>query len=241
MFYREPKPVSSVEHASWRLKAGDYGFAASTAFVPVVIGEMAAAARNYPLVFAGRDATPLAIMGLEQGNLFVEDGRWRPDTYVPAYVRRYPFGFLATRDPDGFVLALDVGSDRIVREGGDGDPLFDAGAPTPMLREALQFCDAFQREAEATQAFGEALQARDLLIERRADATLASGRKLVLEGFKVIDGEAFQNLPDDVVVSWHRKGWLALANSHLSSLDRFSDLLIRQQARGGPEDRTAAG
>lgn len=231
LFYREPRPVSSVEHAAWRLKAGDHAFAASTAYVPIVVGEMAAASRSYPIVFAGDEASPLALTGLERDNLFVRDGGWDPDAYVPAYVRRYPFGFLATRDPNGFVLGLDMASDRVVREGDEGEPLFEDGKPAPILRDALWFCDAFQGEADATRAFSEALKARNLLVERRADATLPDGRKLALEGFRIIDAEAFQALPDDAILDWHRNGWLALAHFHLASLDRFSSLLARRQAR----------
>ncbi|MBL7537613.1 SapC family protein, partial [Escherichia coli] len=63
LFYRDPQPLSAAAHADWRLLAGDAGFAAEAPFVPLVIGEMAAAARTYPVVFAGGDAQPLAILG----------------------------------------------------------------------------------------------------------------------------------------------------------------------------------
>lgn len=71
----------------------------------------------------------------------------------------------------------------------------------------------------------------DLLIDRRADATLPDGRKLGLEGFQIVDAEKFAGLADDVVLDWHRKGWLALVHFHLSSLERFSALLTLQAAR----------
>lgn len=231
LFYVRPQPVSSIDHAAWRLKAGDFAFAAETAFVPVVVGEIAMAARNYPIVFAGGDNSPLALTGLERANLFVEEGRWEPDAYVPAYARRYPFGFMATPDPQGFVLALDVASDRVVQEGEDGAALFEDGKPAAVLTEAMRFCDAFQGEAEATRAFCDALQTQGLLVDRRADATLPDGRKLGLDGFRIIDAAAFAKLPGDVVLDWHSKGWLALVHFHLASLDRFPGLLTRHRSR----------
>ncbi|WP_292225339.1 SapC family protein [Brevundimonas sp.] len=245
LFYSQPQPLSPALHADWRLKDGDAAFAAQTPFVPVVVGELAAAARTYPVVFAGGDAQPLAVLGLEQRNLFVDAGQWAKDAYVPAYVRRYPFGFIATTNPEGFALAIDAGTDRVDQTGGEGAPLFDEGQPTDLTRQALAFCDAFQGEAAATNAFAKALTTEGLLIERRADATLPDGRKLAVGGFQIVDADRFAALPDATVVDWHRKGWLALVHFHLASLERFSVLLDRQQAvvgvsqQNGSEDRVA--
>lgn len=228
LFYREPQPLSSSVHSAWRLKDGDASFAAEAPYVPIVAGELAAAARDYPVVFAAGDAQPIAVLGLERRNLFVEDGRWARDAYVPAYVRRYPFGFIATVNPDGFALAIDAASDRVVQSGDEGAALFEDGKPSELTKQALSFCDAFQAEAKATRDFAEALKTQDLLIDRRADATLPDGRKLGLEGFQVVDAEKFSKLPDEVVLEWHNNGYLALVHFHLASLERFSNLLNRQ-------------
>ena len=231
IFYRDPVPLSSTAHATWCLADGDASFAAEAPFVPIVVGELAASARSYPIVFAAGDAQPVAVLGLERANLFVTDGQWAEDAYLPAYVRRYPFGFIATTNPDGFALAIDAGSDRVAQSGDDGAALFEDGKPSALTRQALAFCDAFQSEAAATRAFAEALKAQDLLIDRRADATLPDGRKLGLDGFQIVDAEKFGALADDVVLDWHSRGWLALVHFHLASLERFSSLLARQSKR----------
>lgn len=228
LFYRKPQPLNSSVHSAWRLKQGDASFAAEAPYVPIVVGELAAAARDYPIVFAAGDAQPIAVLGLERRNLFVEDGRWTQGAYAPAYVRRYPFGFIATVNPDGFALAIDAASDRVVQSGDEGAALFEDGKPSELTKQALAFCDAFQAEARATRAFAEALKTQDLLIDRRADATLPDGRKLGLEGFQVVDVEKFSKLPDEVVLEWHNNGYLASIYFHLASLERFSNLLNRQ-------------
>ncbi|WP_333837449.1 SapC family protein [Novosphingobium sp.] len=232
LFYKAVRPLHASAHASWRLKNGDAGFAAETPFVPIVAGELAAAARDYPVVFAADSAQPLAILGLERRNLFVEDGRWLADAYVPAYVRRYPFAFVATVNPDGFALAIDAGSDRVVQAGDEGDDegvaLFENGAPSALTKQALEFCAAFGREVELTALFTTALKEKELLIDRRADATLPDGRKLGLDGFQIVDAEKFAALDDETIVAWQRNGLLALIHFHLASLDRFRALLDRQ-------------
>lgn len=228
LFYREPQPLNSSVHSDWRLKEGDASFAADAPYVPIVIGELASASRDYPIVFAAGDAQPIAVLGLERRNLFVEDGRWVKDAYIPAYVRRYPFGFIATVNPDGFALAIDAGSDRVVQSAEEGAALFEDGKPSALTRQALAFCDAFGREADATRLFATALREKDLLIDRRADATLPDGRKLGLDGFQIVDAEKFAKLDDETILAWHRQGLLALVHFHLASLERFSNLLHRQ-------------
>jgi hypothetical protein len=235
LFYRDPVPLSGQLHSEWRLIDGDVGFAADTPYIPLVLAEIAAASRDYPVVFTTSDAHPIAVLGLERVNLFVEDGRWDASAYVPAYVRRYPFAFMSTREPNGFCLAIDAASERVAREGEAGAVLFEGDAPSPMTRQALEFCAAFGRDATATEEFARALKAHDLLIDRRADATLPDGRKFGLQGFQIIDREKLAALDDVVVLAWHRAGYLSLIYFHLASLDRFSALLARQAARLGAQ------
>lgn len=227
-FYRDPRPLSREAHAAWRLIEGDAGFAADAAFVPIVAAEFARAGQSYPVVFASPGAVPVAVLGLEQRNLFVREGQWANETYVPAYVRRYPFGFVATEEPGSFILAIDAGSDRVTEDGEAGLALFEDGEPAERTRQALAFCDAYQAESEATRAFAEALKAHDLLIERRADATLPDGRTFGLQGFQIVDPAKFAALDDATVLDWHKNGWLALVHFHLASLERFQTLVARQ-------------
>lgn len=231
LFYRHPTALSSIAHASWKLRDGDFDFAAQVNSVPVVVGEFAVASRTYPIVFAGTDAAPLALLGLEQENLFVNKGEWSADKYVPAYVRRYPFVFMHTTNPDGFALAIDTGSGRVAQDGAEGVPLFQDNQPAEVVRQAMQFCGAFTAEHQATRDFSEQLRSHDLLMDRQADVTLPNGRKLALQGFQVVDAEKFSALPEAVVIEWHRKGWLGLVHFHLASLGRFTDLLSKQGER----------
>lgn len=65
--------------------------------MPVSYTEFPLASRDYPLVFISSDQgssfVPMMVLGLAaRQNLFVmPDYTWDPHTYLPAYVRRYPF------------------------------------------------------------------------------------------------------------------------------------------------------
>ncbi|HEY4369624.1 MAG TPA: SapC family protein [Steroidobacteraceae bacterium] len=231
LFYRDAQLLSSIDHASWRLKRGDASFASAAPAVPIVVGEFQAALRNFPILFAqgGSEVGPIALLGLEQANLFVKDGKWAEGAYVPAYVRRYPFGFMA--HPQGFALAIDVASERVAKGGEEGDALFTGGEPSNVTKQALDFCHAYREEAATTAEFCRALRTQDLLTDRRADATLPSGHKVGIDGFQIVDAQKFAQLDDKHVLEWHRKGWLSLVHFHLASLERFEDLLARRSAR----------
>src|SRR5262245_41509961 len=101
-FYRNPVPLDPVRHAKAGLKnRDDFGFARGTNAIALTGAEFASAARAYPIVFsAAAPVVPFAVVGLRDGdNLFLDAaGNWREDTYIPAYVRRYPFIFFEIAD-----------------------------------------------------------------------------------------------------------------------------------------------
>lgn len=227
LFYSTPEVLSAERHAGLKLRAADHGFAAGTNAVPLVVIEFAAAMRHYPIVFAAIDGFPVALLGLEQGNRFVEDGVWADGGYVPAYVRRYPFIFVDRED--SFTLAIDRAAAQISET--EGQLLFEDGKPSAQVESMLGFCRDFHGAHLQTRAFAEAITARDLLVDQHADAELLSGRRMRLSGFKVVDRAKFEALPDDVVLEWHRKGWLALLHFHFASLERFADLMALEDRR----------
>jgi hypothetical protein len=231
LFYADPVPLAAARHADWRLLAGRAEFAAQATAIPLVATDIAAASRYYPILFTAGVASPVALVGLERLNLFIEDGQWTAGTYVPAYVRRYPFVLIEANDKSGFALAIDQESRLIAREGAIGEPLFEGSEPSAMTKRALEFCRLFNADFEAMRVFAQALIDARLLVARKADVTLPGGRKLEVAGFTVVDPEAFAALPEETVVAWHRKGWLALIHFHLASLERFTDLLDRQSRR----------
>ncbi|WP_275504301.1 SapC family protein [Sphingomonas pollutisoli] len=232
---RSLEPLSPERHAAWRLKTADFGFAREAPFIPVVVSEFARAARTYPIVFSASDPSPLALLGIDRANLFLGDASgdaatpgivWR-EGYVPAYVRRYPFGYLRVGESDRFVLGIDPGCEAICTDGTEGQPLFEDGAPAAIVQTALAICQAFQGQAEASMAFVRALEDRGLLVERTAELTLDGGGRHRLTGFRIVDRAKFDALDGPTIVEWHAKGWLEAVSFHLASLDLLAALVRR--------------
>lgn len=237
LFYRQPELLTAAQHGGLRLHPGGFGFAGESNAIPLTSIEFGAAMRYYPIVFAAGDGFPVAILGLNRSNGFIDDDKWADDCYIPAYVRRYPFVFV-DRSQDSFILAIDRAAPHFA--GGDGGtPLFSDGEPTKIVSDVLTFCRDFHGAHIQTDAFVEALLAQDLLVDQRADARLDSGQTFMLSGFKIVDRTKFEALSDELVLDWHRKGWLALIHFHFLSLDRFADLLTRAGKTGCVTDTVA--
>lgn len=230
LFYKSPRVLTPAAHGNCSLRASnDFRFAADTNAIPLVAEEIALAARHYPVVFSD-EATPhpVAILGLRgQRNLFVDsDGRWRAGSYVPAYVRRYPFIFLENESRAELTLCVDEAADAFGE--GQENPLFDAaGEATAFTRGVLGFCRDYHAQHLLAAELGRMLAQTDLLIEHRADVTLNDGQCLSLSGFKVIDSKRFDQLPDETFLAWRHKGWLPLIYSHFFSIGAWSALIDR--------------
>ncbi|MFJ6322008.1 MULTISPECIES: SapC family protein [unclassified Rhizobium] len=232
LFYKAPVVVCLEHHRDAGL-AGmpEYGFCRDAAAIPIVAGEFPAAMRHYPIVFAmDEQASPLALVGIRKGhNLFIErDGGWRSGSYLPAYVRRYPFIVLETPE-GGQLLTIDQASERFTPAGveqNDDHRIFDAqGQPTQLTRSAMDFCFAFQIDHTHTVTFAQALKSAGLLMPYHADFRLPDGARHLIDGFHAVNEKAFRALPADTVADWHVKGWLALVNFHLASMHSFQNLL----------------
>src|SRR6185436_2186295 len=109
--------------------------------IPLTASEMAHAARTYPIVFSGAAPTvPFAVVGLrDHENLFVDpQGVWRDDSYIPAYVRRYPFIFSEVPNSQQLVLCVDESADHFDAVS-SARPFFAEGKPVEALQRAFKF------------------------------------------------------------------------------------------------------
>jgi len=235
LFYTSPRPLEAGRHAKTTLSEDIHAqFAATANAIPLNIVEFAIAARHYPLVFSNTAPfLPVAITGLRTGtNAFLdaEGKRWARGCYVPAYVRRYPFILMENSEQQQFILCVDEAS-GFLSEKGDRRPFGDDAKPTEVTNQALEFCRAYHAQYEATQKFVAELAERGLLKDNSTEIRLADDRKIQMQGYKVIDREKFEELPDKVFLEWRAKNWLPVAYAHMTSLSNWPAVLQRAADR----------
>ncbi len=235
IFYNDPKLLSRDEHQALRLvDSSNYAFAQNVASVPLVISEFAVASAHYPIIFVqGTQATgakpnqPMAMALLstvaDQNDFVSADGTWRADTYIPAYVRRYPFVFASDGASDNLVLCADLSSDRLSED--EGEPLFTDGQPSETTSRVLTFCNDFQRDYAMTEQWMRKIVEMDLLTSQRLTITRTGKPSTVLDGLMLLDREKFRSLSDEQFIELRRGGCLGPIYAHLSSLHRLRQFI----------------
>jgi SapC len=244
LLYEKPVALSRDAHRHIRMRSnGSFSYAAGTNSVPLACSEFAAAATEYPIVFAideKNQSLPVALLGLRQDeNVFVsKEGAW-DSVYVPAFVRRYPFLLAEKPDPNDFTVCIDEAYAGF-GTGTDGDPLFsEDGAQAPALRQAIEFLNHFQGEFKRTQAFVERLKALDLLIPQVVKFTTNKATPSVLQGFAVVDEKRLTALDDKQLGELMRTGYLGWIHAHLISLGNVHRLSKRFELRLATDTKTA--
>jgi hypothetical protein len=225
LFYRNPVLLNAGQHAAVGLREiRDFSFARTANAIPVNLVEFPLVARHYPIAFvgSGNDLYPAAIVGLKEGNLFIDgEGQWKPGCYIPAYVRRYPFIF--ADDKDRGLLSLCVDDEVLTQKG--GQPLFEDDKPSAATDRALEFCKSYHAAALPTQEFAKAVMEQDVLSDRQATAQLNSGGSFVLTGFKTIDAEKLGKLSGEVLGQWNLMGWLQPVFTMAQSMTNWGELV----------------
>lgn len=220
MFYKNPVLLDGQKHKNLSLvKDFGLGFTNESNAVPVNLIELPQVAHFYPIAFSNDGmATPVAILGVRNDeNLFVnKKGEWVKDTYVPSYIRRYPFILTEVNDGQSLSLCIDK-TDGVTAENGN-NPLFDGEAnPTELAKNAMEFCKSYHAASLQTQEFSKALAASNLLVERTAELSVKGGQKISFSGFCIIDEEKFNKMDDATFAEWRQKGWIGAIYAHLFS------------------------
>ena len=84
LFYSRPVPLQADLHADLRILPGRLEFAAGITAIALVLGEFAVALHHFPFLFAGPGAVPMVAVGVSDQNLFIKDGLWEDEAYIPA-------------------------------------------------------------------------------------------------------------------------------------------------------------
>jgi hypothetical protein len=205
--------------------------------VPLGASEFAVAMRDYAIVFLRREHDgvhqAVAILGMKEGeNLYVmPDGRWDRRTYIPAYIRRYPFHVEVT----GAERSIWVDPAAVVD---DGERLFDeAGAPLQHWIVFERLLNEYEDELARAHRLGDKLHRLGVLAPFSLHADLSSGFSLSLDGMYRVDRERLAAIDPAALRELIGTGEMESVYAHLLSQENFRRLLSR---RGFFANRSAA-
>ena len=238
LFYNGLEPLSSETHRDWRIRAQDRApFLVGQHAIPVTVDEFPLVQRSMPIVFSvGDDAVPIALMGLNEGvNVFIDDeGKLTEQTtYVPAYVRRYPY-MLARLRPDATELSLCFDpTTETIGPFDEGERLFEDGQPSELTKNILAFNESFEQAGTRTANFMKELGELGLLMEGEVTIQQEGHEQpFIYRGFQMINEEKLVDMRGDQLRKMSQSGMLPLIYAHLFSLALMREIFARQVALG---------
>jgi len=220
-------------------------FAKDANALPITFSELPQACHSFPVVFTSHDEGKtygmVGVMGLTAGeNLFLENGGWKPGTYAPAYLRRYPFCMTRVRvdNVEQSQRIICVESECL---GEEGYSYFDAaGNPVPEWKDIEQFLHEFELDVDRTQEMCSILANFNLLEHFTAQATMTGGGSYELHGMFRVDPKRLEYLTANDLKTLLRKGIMGNIFIHLASINRFNSLLERKAELTARADTAAA-
>ena len=204
--------------------------------IPISYTEFTVACRDYPLVFTsgdeGKTYAPVAVLGLTNGeNLFLADGAWEKGTYVPAYVRRYPFCMARVNVDEVEQVDRLICVEKAFLDDA-GEIMFDAeGKPLPKWQPIEKLLQEYEADLERSREMSSILSDYALLEPLTMQAQTNAGAAMNLTGMYRVAEKKMEFLNAAQSKNLIKKGVMGRIYAHLISIDNFARLLDRKTAR----------
>ena len=223
--YKNLVVLDKEKHKSLKVKPMDsLDFAEGLAFVPVLANEVELVGQAFPIVFTKEEEPSLiALVSLGGESLAIKDGKWITG-YVPLFLRRYPFSLASTKEnPEQKLVLIDEDSKLVNKK--EGKSLFDKnGEATQTLTHAINFLNEFEKQAVITKNVAKLIADSGILEDREITVGEGEEAKTLVDGFRVVNREKLNELSDDVLADWVRKGIINMIEAHVKSLNHIDEL-----------------
>ena len=213
----------------------DLSHLANQHIVPINAREFAQASTSYPVVIVKDPESSryrsVVMLGLEAGeNLYYAEDKWNA-IYVPQSASMVPF--VLGLDPDKektLTACLDLDSPFV---GEDKDnALFDAeGNDTDYFKNIQESLGRLYDNEVSNENFIKELVDNDLLVELELQVGFNNNEHKKLVGLYGIDEKKLQNLSDDKVLDFHKRGIFIPIHAMLGSVGQVNRLAqLRNQS-----------
>ena len=235
--YGEIAPLQKTDSVLLPAPGTTPDFCRSVNALAISFSEFNLAGRDYPIVFASADSgntySPVIVLGLADAqNLFIGDsGEWDRSTYVPAFVRRYPFCIsrLIVEGEQRSEKVVCVATSYLDRQGA---PLFDAkGEPTPQWQAAERLLQEYENDLDTTAQMCAAFKELNLFSPFTFQIVQDEVPGLKLQGMHRIDEHKLKALKPVNHKALVASGLMGKIYAHFHSLENFARLYSRAVER----------
>ncbi|NQY65779.1 MAG: SapC family protein [Alteromonadaceae bacterium] len=222
-------PLKKEQHQNLKVSTKrDLSHVAKQHIVPVSAREYAQAATSYPILLVKEPGSTryrsVAMLGLEAGeNLYYEKDKWNA-IYVPLSVSMVPFALGLDPEKEKTLTAcIDLDSEFV---GEDKElALFDAdGSDSEFYKGVQESLGRLYDNEVMTEKFVKELEDNDLLMELELIMSFSNGENKKLVGLFGIDEKKLQDLADDKVLDFHKRGLFIPIHAMLGSVGQVNNL-----------------
>jgi len=203
----------------------DLKFAKDLSFVPLLANETRKVYELFPVVFTSDENPSLVLItSLGDKNLAINDEGKYITRYVPAFLRRYPFSLVSSKDnPQEKIVLIDEGASSVSKT--KGKQLFTKDAEqSEMLKNAIKFLTEFEKEHAKTLAIAKSIKESNILEDREISVGEGDSKKVLVKGFQVVNRDKLNKLDDATLAQWARMGVITFIDYHIESLSKIETL-----------------
>ncbi|MFZ6800825.1 SapC family protein [Undibacterium sp. Di24W] len=214
--FQNIQTLDKTLHSALRLDpAADFSFASGLTTAPLAAAELPDAALFYPILFTPSGTiNPIAVLGLRERNVFLNEKNQWLDAYVPVHVRRYPFILGRVGDTDDYLLAADLSAPQFNET--KGELVFVDEQINPHFKPVLELLNAYEKNMREMRVVLAELETTGVLISK--ELSFREDHQVhVIGGFRTVDREKVMALDDATLARWVRNGLMALLEIHWAS------------------------
>lgn len=224
--YKNLTPLNLEKHKTLKLnKPDNLNFAKESTFAPVILNEIPTLAANFPIVFTNDDNPTIGmLMSIGTGNLAInEEGKWLTK-YLPSFIRKYPFEIISNKDNvNNKIILIDEESPIISKS--RGKQLFKKnGESSQTLDDAKKYLHSYSIEYDKMIKVSSEISKSGILDSTEISVGEGENKKILVNGFKIINKEKLNALDDPILASWVRNGIYSVIETHLKSLNNIQSL-----------------
>lgn len=205
--------------------------------VPVNAAEFSLAVTSFPVFLVKDDNSTryrsVAMLGLESGeNLFYNDEKWSA-IFAPQSVGMVPFSLgLDPEKEKTLTTCIDLDS-PFVGEGKENALFDEKGEETAYLKGIQESLGRLYDKEVSSEKFIQEIADNDLIQEFELRISFASGEKKKLVGLYMVNEKKLQDLPEEKVIDFHKRGLFIPLHAMLGSVSQVNRLIqLRNETSG---------
>ncbi|XPF93015.1 SapC family protein [Colwellia sp. RE-S-Sl-9] len=222
-------PVRSDQHKNLKVASQrNLAHVADQHIAPINALEFAQAATSYPVILVKDPESSryrsVVMLGLEAGeNLYYSEDKWDA-IYVPQGISMVPFGLgLDPEKEKTLTTCIDLDSSFVGED--KENALFDAdGKDTDFYKNVQDSLGRLYESEIMTDKFIKELEENNLLMELELNITFSNNQTKKLVGLFGINEAKLQDLSDEKVVDFHKRGLFIPIHAMLGSIAQVNRL-----------------